>query len=327
MSQNTCLYLSEKDVKDCIGMKETVEEVEKAIKILAKGQAIQPPKIYMTIPKHHGFIKPMTAYVEPMEVAVSKIFAFFPDNPLKHNMPTVHATIVVNDAKTGVPVALMDGTWITALRTAATSAVAAKYLAKKDSPVLGIIGTGVQGITHTEAFGNVRKIEEVRAFDIVPKIKDRFVKEMTDKGFDVKPVSSYKEAVVGADIVATCTVGDEVMVKPEWFVSGMFIAKVGSYQEVDTKVVTDADKVVVDWWEYVSTRVKELNMLMDKRLFDRSKVYAEIHEVVGGLKPGREKTDEKILFISLGMGVEDAAAAMYVYKRAKERGLGTTIRL
>ncbi len=99
MSGGDFLYLSESDVRACLGMKETVEEVEKAIKILAKGQAIQPPKIYMTIPKHHGFIKPMTAYVEPMEVAVSKIFTFYPDNPLKHNMPTVHGTIVVNDAE------------------------------------------------------------------------------------------------------------------------------------------------------------------------------------------------------------------------------------
>lgn len=327
MDEGDFVYLSENDVRTCISMNETIEEVEKFIKTLAKGQAIQPPKIYMTIPKHHGFIKPMTAYVEPMEVAVSKIFTFFPDNPVKHNMPTVHATIVVNDAKTGVPLALMGGTWITALRTAATSAVAAKYLAKGGSSVVGIIGAGVQGMTHLEAFGNVRKIDEVRVFDVIPKARDRYVKEMGSKGFNVKPAASYKEAVVGSDIVATCTVGDEAMVKPEWFESGMFIAKVGSYQELDTKVVTGADKVVVDWWEYVSNRVKELNFLMEKGRFNRSNVYAELHEIVGGLKPGREMVDEKILFISIGMGVEDAAAAMYALKRAKELRLGTNIKL
>jgi len=326
MGRHDFLYLSETDVRSCLGMKETVEEVEKAIKILAKGQAIQPPKIYMAIPKHHGFIKPMTAYVEPMEVACSKIFAFFPDNPLRHDIPTVHATIVLNDAKTGVPLALMDGTWITALRTAATSAVAAKYLAKKESPVVGIIGAGVQGKTHLEAYANVRKIEEVRVFDTIPNVRDRYVKEMEAKGFSVKPAASYKEAVLGSDIVTTCTVGDEVMIRREWFEPGMFIAKVGSYQEVDTEVVTCADKVVVDWWEYVSTRVKELNMLMEKGLFSHSNVYAELHEIVGGLKPGRQRSDEKILFISLGMGVEDAAAAMYAYERAQRLGLGTKIR-
>jgi len=309
-----------------MGIRETIEEVEKAIKMLAKGQAIQPPKIYMTIPKHHGFIKPMTAYIEPMNVAVSKIFTFFPDNPLKYGLPTVHATVVVNDGKTGLPLALMDGTWITALRTAATTAVAAKYLAKKDSSVIGIIGAGVQGRTHLEAFGEVYKVEKVHVFDAFPKTLDRYVEEMGSKGFTVEPVASYKEAVKGSDIVVTCTVGDEAMVESEWFEPGMFIAKVGSYQELDVKAVTSADKVVVDWWEYVSTRVKELNKLMEKRLFDRSKVYAELHEVVGGLKPGRQRPEEKILFISIGMGVEDAAAAMYAYKRAKELGLGTRIR-
>lgn len=320
------LYLSESEVQACLGIEETIREVEEAIKLLAKGQAIQPPKIYMTIPKHHGFIKPMTAYIEPTEVAVSKIFTFFPDNPVKHGTPTVHATIVVNDAKTGAPLALMDGTWITALRTAATSAIAAKYLAKKDSHVIGIIGAGVQGRTHLEAFGKVYKIEEVHVFDTVSKTRDKYVAEMECKGFNVKAAMSYEEAVSGSDIVVTCTAGDEVMVRSEWFQPGMFIAKVGSYQELDPKVVTDADKVVVDWWEYVSTRVKELNILATKNIFDRSKVYAELHEVVGGLKLGRERRDEKTLFISIGMGVEDAAAAMYAYRRAKEMGLGTKVK-
>lgn len=325
MSEKELLYLSQKDVQACLSMKETVEEVEKAIKLLAEGKAVQPPKIYMTIPDHHGFIKPMTAYITSMGVSASKIFAFFPDNPQKYGKPTVHATVVLNDGLTGVPIAIMDGTWITALRTAASSAIAAKYLAKSNSHVVGMIGAGVQGMTHLEALGIVHRIEEVRAFDVIPKVKERYVNLMGSKGFNIKPVSSYKEAVLGSDIVVTCTVGDEVMVKSEWFTPGMFIAKIGSYQELDTKVITDADKVVVDWWEYVSSRVKELNQLKSKNLFDRRNIYAELHEVVGGQKPGREKSDEKIVFISLGMGVEDLAAAMYAFRRAKELGLGTII--
>jgi ornithine cyclodeaminase/alanine dehydrogenase-like protein (mu-crystallin family) len=320
------LYLSESDVRECLSMGEAINEVEKAIKLLAEGKAIQPPKIYMSIPGHHGFVKPMTAYVEPMGVAVSKIFTFFPDNPTKHGLPTVHATIIVNDAETGAPVALMDGNWITGLRTAATSAIAAKYLAKKDSHVIGIIGNGYQGRTHLEALGEVCKVEEVHAFDTFDKTRDRYVAEMRNRGFNVKPAASYQEAVLGSDIVVTCTAGDEVMVRPEWYEPGMFIAKVGSYQELDTRVVTDADKVVVDWWDYVSSRVKELNLLAEKGLFNRGKVYAEIHEVVGGLKPGRENPDEKTLFISIGMGVEDAAAAVYAIRRANKLGIGTKIK-
>lgn len=319
---NKVLYLSQADVKKCLSVKDTVEVVEDSIRILGQGKAIQPPKIYMEIEKYHGFIKPMIAFVdEPLNVSATKNFTFFPENR-KLGMPTILATIILNDPQTGVPLAIMDGTWVTVLRTAAATAVAAKYLAKRNSEVVGIFGAGVQGRSHLMALNEIFKLKSVRIADISREYRVQFAEEMSRKlGLDITPVDSNEQAVKGADIVVTVTTGNEPLVKKEWVESGMFVAKVGSYQEVDFGMPALVDKLVVDWWEYVSHRVPELIETNTRR----KDVYAELAEIVSGKKSGRESDTEKILFISIGMGVEDAGAALHAYKRAKELGIGQNL--
>jgi len=319
VKRDKILYLSEEDVKKCLTMKEVVEAVEEGIKLLGQGKAIQPPKIYLELDQYGGFIKPMIAFVDkPLHISATKNFTFFPENR-KHGLPTVLATIILNDPQTGVPLSIMDGTWITGVRTAATTAIAAKYLAKPDSKVVGIFGAGLQGMTHLMAFREIFKLKTVRVADISREYREQFVKEM-GKQFDLEiiPVESNEKAVRGADIVVTCTTADEALVKKEWFEPGMFVAKTGSYQEIDFGMLRTADKLVVDWWDYVSRRVAEFI----KTDVKRDAVYSELAEVVAGKKKGRENNREKILFISIGMGVEDAAVAFLVYKYARKNGLG-----
>jgi len=316
------LYLSQADVKKCLSVKDTIEAVEGSIRILGQGKAIQPPKIYMEIEKYHGFIKPMIAFVdEPLNISATKNFTFFPENR-KLGMPTILATIILNDPQTGVPLAIMDGTWVTVLRTAAATAIAAKYLAKRNSEVVGIFGAGVQGRSHLMALNEIFKLKSVRIADISREYRVQFAEEMSRKlGLDITPVDSNEQAVKGADIVVTVTTGNEPLVKKEWVESGMFVAKVGSYQEIDFGMPALVDKLVVDWWEYVSHRVPELIETNTRR----KDVYAELAEIVSGKKSGRESDTEKILFISIGMGVEDAGAALHTYKRAKELGIGQNL--
>lgn len=323
MEQKKILYLSQEDVKKCLTVKDSIEAVEKGIRLLGQGKAIQPPKIYMEIDKYHGFIKPMIAFVDkPLDVSVTKNFAFFPENR-KRGMPTITATIILNDPQTGIPLAIMDGAWITALRTAATTAVAAKYLAKGESEVVGLFGAGVQGRSHLTALNEIFKLKSVRIADISRDYRIRFAEEMGEKlGLDITPVDINEQAVKGADIVVTVTTGNEPLVKKEWVEPGMLIAKVGSYQEVDFGILAIVDKLIVDYWEYVSHRVPEIMKTNTKH----ENVYAEIAEIVSGSKRGRESDAEKILFVSIGMGVEDAGTALHVYQRAKELGIGQNLK-
>ena len=179
------------------------------------------------------------------------------------------------------------------------------------------------------ALNEVFQLEEVRVIDKFDEIEKSFVEDMGGKyDFPIVPVSSNEKAVEGADIVVTATTGDEVMVKNSQFVEGMFLAKVGSYQEIDLEIVrSTADKVVIDFWDYVSHRVKEIASQLKTGAITRDRIYAEIADIVVGKKPGRENDNEKIVFISIGMGVEDAAAAMVAYENAMRQNIGTVLEI
>jgi alanine dehydrogenase len=321
------LYLCESDVKSCLSARDAINVVKEGIRALGLGKAIQPEKIYLNVEKYCGFVKPMTAYVEPMDTIATKIFSHFPDNPKKFGLPTIDAIIILTEPKNGRHIAIMDGRWITALRTAAATTIAAEYLARKDSHVLGIIGAGVQGRSHLMTLNELFKLEEVKVSDYCEAARRQFVLEMGEMlNVSIKQVKTPREAVLGSDIVVTATTANEPLIKRDWITPGMFIAKVGSYQEIEPEVITKADKVVVDWWEYVISRCLELKTLVNAGLFNRQDVYAELPEIVAGRKTGRVKDDEINLFISIGMGVEDAAAAYYVFQQAVKLGKGVRLK-
>jgi ornithine cyclodeaminase/alanine dehydrogenase-like protein (mu-crystallin family) len=327
MVKKEILLLTDDEVKQCITVKESVKLVEDSIKALGEGKAVES-KFYLPIEKYEGFIKSMGCYYESGDVHMTKIFGLYPKNPQKFGMQTVNSTLVLTNPKNGLLMAVMDGDHITGLKTAGATAVAAKYLARKGSRIATIVGAGLQGRSHALAINEFFKLEEVRVADISEKARERYAQEMSKTmGIPVKNCKTMDEAVSGTDIVALVTTGNEPIMKAKMVQKGMFIAKVGSFQEMESEVITSVDKVVVDKWEYISTRTKEMSEVVKKGKFDRSKVYAEFPEVVAGKKPGRKSDSDSVVYLSLGFGVDNAALVRFAYDRALQKGLGRKVEL
>ena len=265
-----------------------------------------------------------------METAGVKVVNVHPANREK-GLPTVMATIVLNDPKTGAPLAIMDGTYITILRTGAAGAVAAKYLARKNSEKAAIIGAGVQGRIQLEAFTKVLDVKEARVYDIRYEAAETYAKEMSRKlGVDVKPVKTVKEAVENADVIATCTPARGPIVPVEVISKGVHINAIGAdapgKQELDPEILKKADKIVVDDMEQ-ATHSGEVNVPLSKGIITRSDIYAELGEIVAGVKKGREKDEEITIFDSTGLAIQDVATANLVYRKALEKGVGKELTL
>lgn len=318
------LFLSEEDVKKCITMKEAVKLAEEGIKADATGK-VEGNKFYMDLDK--GFIKPFSGLIKGKGEAFVKIFTLFPDNQ-KKGLPTTTNLVILYDAYTGVPLSLMEANWVTGAKTGASSAVTAKFLANPESSSVAIVGAGLQGRTHLEGLSCLFNLEEARVYDVDFKASLKYAEEMSGKlDLTVKPVNSPRKAIVGADIVYTVTTANEPIVKGEWLKPGVFLAKLGSWQELDLNVFSHVDKVVVDRWLYVSHRVPELRKLINEGKISREDIYAEYPEIVAGEKRGREAKDEKILYIALGIWGEYAAILPYIYRKAVELGIGKKIKL
>jgi len=216
------------------------------------------------------------------------------------------------------------------MRTGAVTGVGAKYLARPDSEVVAMIGAGVQARTQLLALLEVLKnLKEVRVYDIRKEASIKYSEEMSEKtGLRIVPVDTPKDAVVGADIIITVTVADEPIVKDKWVKEGSFFSHVGSYQEEEYEVVLHSDKIVVDEWEHVLHRGTPILAKMYKEgVIKDEDIYANLGDIVIGRKPGRENPKERIFFAPIGMGSEDVAVGYIIYKNAKEKKLGVTLKL
>jgi ornithine cyclodeaminase/alanine dehydrogenase len=276
-------------------------------------------------PVKDSFIHAMPAYVAAMKAAGVKWVSGFPDN-YKKGLPYISGLLILNDPETGIPIAVMDCSWITAMRTGAATAVAAKYLARKDSSVMAILGCGVQGRTNLEAVKVAfPKLSTVSAYDIDPKVLARYAKDMETKHrVKVVPVDSPRRAVEGSDIVVTAgpiLKHPHPVIEPSWFKEGGFACpldfdsywKDDAMQSVD-KFCTD-DKYQLEYYKTVGY------------FGGVPKVHADLGEIVAGKKSSREQDDERIMSMNLGVAIEDMATAIRIYKRAKTRGIGTWVPL
>jgi len=320
------LYLTEDDVKQCMTTKEAVRLAERGIVADGQGKVVGS-KFYMNLGPD-GFIKPFAGYIEGDKYGFVKTFTLFPDNLAKHKLPPTNSLVILFEAKTGIPVCFMEATWITGVKTGASSAITAKYLARKDSKVLTIFGAGLQGRTHLDSIMEVFKIEEVRIVDRFRNIAERYAEEMRER-HKVKIIlpESNEKAVKGSDIIFTVTTGRAVMVKRDWLSSGTFVAKLGTFQEIDPELILQVDKFIVDNWEYLSPRVHEIVQLVQSGRLSQKNVYAEWPEIAGGKRSGRQNDREIILFIALGIWGEYAAILPSVYEKALEKGLGQMLRI
>jgi len=327
------LFLTERDVKPLLSMSEVMDVVETAFREKALGYVQMPPKIYITYDKYNGDLRAMPSYLERLEVSAVKVVNSHPDNPKKFNLPTVMATIVLVDPKNGAPLAIMSGTWITAMRTGAAGGIAAKYLARKDSKVIGLVGAGTQAKTQLMALLSLyERLEEVRVWSRSEEERKKYVSEMEplcEGRAEMLPVESVKDAVIDADIIVTTTPSRKPLVSDEWVSSGTHITCIGAdapgKEELDPSILLRA-KIYVDDWEQGS-HSGEINVPLAKGIITKENVCGELGEVVAGLKPGRTSPDEITVFTSTGLAVQDAVTAKLAYEKALAGNLGRMIEM
>jgi ornithine cyclodeaminase/alanine dehydrogenase-like protein (mu-crystallin family) len=321
MSELKLLYLSQADVAAAgLGMAEVIQLVEKAFAEKGHGRVEMPPKPGVHPGGGDNFIHAMPAYIPALHSAGVKWVSGFPGNA-KKGLPYITGLLVLNDPENGIPMAVMDCIWITAMRTAAASAVAAKRLARPDSARLGILGCGVQGRTHTEALNVLFPIQEVFAYDTLPEAVEKFSQTIRDKlGLKVTPVQTPQEAVAGCDLVVTA---GPILKKPHktiqagWLDKGAFASLVDFDSYWEPRAMKEVDKFCTD-------DLKQFEYYKSVGYFQQvPPIHADLGELVAGLKPGRESEEERTIACNLGLALDDMAVAPTIYRRAVEMSLGT----
>jgi len=324
------LILTRKEVESCLSMRRTIEAVRDAYMAFANGRVQMPSVMHLDVHKYNGEIDIKSGFVEDFELIGTKIASGYYDNH-KLGLPPGVAIIVLLDLKTSMPLAIMDGSYITAYRTGAAGAVAASVLARKDSSIIGVIGAGTQGRMQILALKELFKIEEIRVWDRDEKRASCYATEMSDLlRIEVKNLSDRKDVVSGSDIVATVTASREPLVKLAWIEKGLHINAIGAdgpgKQEHDPAIVKLANKVVVDSLSQCR-RIGEIQHAISQGLISDDDVYAEIGEILLGKKVGRESDDEITFFDSTGLAAQDIAAAHVVLTTAREKKLGYSVDL
>ncbi len=324
MNSSRLLYLSAADVA-AVGpdLRTIIGLLETAFREKGEGRVEMPPKPGIH-PRGDAFIHAMPAYIPALRSAGVKWVSGFPDNQ-KRGLPYISGLLILNDVDTGFPMAVMDCTWITAYRTAAASALSARYLARPESETVGILACGVQGRTNLEAMATLFRVRRAFAYDIVPEAQRRFVDEMSAKlGIEVVSAGSPREAVQKSDIVVT---SGPILKHPKptiekgWLRPGAFASAVdfdsywtsGALAEFD-RIATD-DTAQFDYYRRASY------------FRETPQPYADLGELVAGLKPGRRHERERTLAINLGLALDDMAVAPEIFRRAVERGMGTWLPL
>ena len=314
------IVLSQAEVRQLLDLDRLVDALAEAHADLTAGKTSMPPRIAALVPEREALLGVMPAYL-PSAGLACKLVTLFPQN---RDRETHQAAIVVFDPENGTPLALMDGTYVTATRTAAGSALATRLLAREDARVLALIGTGVQARTHARALPRVRPIEEIRVASRDPAKAAALAEEL---GPAARAVDSYEDAIRGADVVAATTHATEPVVRREWLDPGTHVNSVGlnpSGREVDEATVAEATLVVESRDSALAPPPAGAPELVG---IDPAHVHAELGELVSGVKPGRTSQDELTLYKSVGVAVQDAAAAALVLSAARERGIGREVDL
>lgn len=319
--------LTGRDVVALLTIEECMAAVEDAFKLHGEGKT-QPPGI-LGVHSHGGGFHIKAGVMDlDRPYFAAKINANFQRNPKQVGLPTIQGVVVLCDADNGYPLALMDSIEITIQRTGAATAIAAKHLARSNSKTATICGCGNQGRISLRGLTKVRPIQKVWAYDVDQKAAQRFADELAEElGIDIEPVSDLRTAVRQSDICVTCTPSKQYFVKEEFVAPGTFIAAVGAdssdKQELEPALLSRS-QVVVDVLEQCAT-IGELHHAIDAGVLTRDDVYAELGEVIAGLKPGRTSADEIVVFDSTGMALQDVVTAAAVYEKAVSEGVGTQI--
>jgi alanine dehydrogenase len=325
------LFLSKNDVESVLTMREAIESVERAFQEYGSGTVSMPLRPTIKVPKQNGTVLFMPAYLEEMNALGVKVVSVYLDNPTKQGLPVILGVVLLSDPKSGELLAVMDGAFLTAVRTGAASGVATKYCARKDAAEVGIIGTGVQGKRQVEAVCEVRPIKKVKAYDLLQDRCKLFCSEAAKAlGVQVVQVGSAKEAVSGSDIVLTASTSKTPVVEGGWLLAGAHVNAIGSHtpdaRELDVATVKRA-KLIVDSKEAALKEAGDLIIPISQGLLSQDHIYAELGEIVTGKKPGRENESEITVFKSQGLAIQDISTARKVYDLATKKGVGKTLQL
>lgn len=325
--------LTRADVRQAVTMAEAIEAVQAAYVQLSLGEARVPVRLPVEVPEHEGVILYMPAYLPRSEGLGAKIVTVFPHNP-RAGLPTIHALVVVNDARTGAPLAVMEAGYLTALRTGAAAGVATRLLARPDARTAAIIGAGVQGRTQLEAIAAVRNLECAWVFDTDRAAAERFAVEMAARGGriprDVRVAHTAAGAVRDADVISTATTSRQPVFADADLKPGAHVNGIGSFtpemQEIPPETVRRA-RIVVDNVAACLAEAGDLIIPLRQGLIGREQMSTEIGHVAAGTHPGRSSPDEVTFFKSVGNAVQDVAVAQLVLARASTMGLGVEVEL
>lgn len=318
------LYLGRSDVEAVgLGMPAIIDALERMFAEKGAGAVEMPPKPGIH-PDVDSFLHAMPAWIPGLGAAGLKWISAYPDNP-KHGLPYVAGLVILNDPDTGLPLAVMDATWITAQRTGAASALAARYLARPESSTLGILACGVQGRSHLEAFAAVFDLERVVAYDIDRGVAERYAEEMAEvAGVSIEIASSPRDAVQEHDLVVTSLPilkEPDPPIEPGWLSEGAFAAAVDFDSAWTTPALGQFDRIVTD-------DIPQMAYYRDLGYFGGTPhPHADLGDVVAGTAEGRTDPAQRILAMHLGLAADDMATAILLYRAARERGIGTELEL
>ena len=325
MGKNRLLYLSYQDVVDVdLTMPAIIESMEKMFGAKGEGRTDMPPKPGIHPGGGNNFIHAMPASIPDLNSAGIKWVSGFPENPSR-GLPYISGLLIFNDFATGLPLAVMDCVWITAKRTGAASAISARYLARPESSVMGMLGCGVQGRSHAEALKVHFPLKKVMAYDASEDARNQYAEEISAKfELDVVPVQTPQEAVTGCDIVVTAgpmVQPPHATIQPGWMDEGAFASLV------------DYDA----YWHPAALRETDIFCTDDTNQFraaqqagyfnDIPDLQADLGELVTGQKPGRQTPAQRTMTANLGLALDDMAVAPLIYQKAKDMGIGTWLPL
>ena len=326
----TCLVISASDVRRLLPMQTCIDLMADALMTLAGGEAINPLRQGIRLPHDLGILGLMPGYMSDPHTFGLKVVSVFPGNH-GTEYDSHQGAVVLFETEHGSPVAIVDASAITAIRTAATTAVATRLLAREDAAQLAILGSGVQARTHLDAMVAVRPVRQARVYSPNAKHRENCARQASAAlGIPVEAVESARLAVEDADIICTTTSSKDPVLMGDWLAPGCHVNAVGSSvrhaRELDTAAVLKS-RLFVDRLESTVNEAGDFLFPLEDGALDETHIVGEIGDILLGKLGGRQSTDEITLFKSLGLAVEDLAAAHFVYNRALEVGGGVPVEL
>ncbi|MFL6193085.1 MAG: ornithine cyclodeaminase family protein [Thermoanaerobaculia bacterium] len=318
---STLLFLNRAEVEALLPVAECVDVIDGALRALTRGEAVQPLRSSLWMPDRHGLLVTMPGMLGP--VVGVKVLTVIPENHL-HGEESHQGLVLLFDQERGTPLAVLDATAVTAIRTAAASGVATRALARPDAGDLAILGSGTQAVSHLEAMRAVRTLRRIRVWSRRPESAHRFAAAQGERlGLDVEVLPTAREAVAGADLICTVTAATEPVLMGEWIAPGAHVNAVGAStpnaRELDSAAVARA-RMYVDRRESALAESGDFRMARDEGAIGEDHLLGELGDVLEGRVPGRRSDEEITLFKSLGIAVEDLAAGLYLYRKALAAG-------